>query len=447
MKIGNTPGNTRASDWRGRVDVSALGQGARRAILSALKDRMGALELARAIGVSRVALWRYLKGERDPPGDVIRRALGLMEEEEFHRALRGSELLRALGAVREDGSIDYSVAVEAIGAAMNDEYLRNLVLRLVAERYRDDLKRMLGLSAPRVVLRWTPEFEEYLREEKPRRRVRGDGTIRYYHSLFSRYLEGKELGPELIEEVRASPVAWVRNVFRHYVGFLYDRGDVPDDVYARVMRRVPSRHYSMDVRPYQIDMGRAARTFAFLGERHPTYYLVYRLMLEGGLRVEHAVRILAGFAPEGEVEVPGVPEPVAKLVVRDGFARYYCGFRETTKPCEWAYMSAETLEALRSRAPLRVRREEVSHYAAAHDLLAPKYVRKLAWRMMASSMSREVARFVQSRLGELKVSEARYEDLLSEGDEAYPRYLEALRASGLTARMTWAARAARPRPR
>jgi len=42
-------------------------------------------------------------------------------------------------------------------------------------------------------------------------------------------------------------------------------------------------------------------------------------------------------------------------------------------------------------------------------------------------MPREVARFIQSRFGELKVSEARYEDLLSEADEHYPKYLEKLR--------------------
>jgi intergrase/recombinase len=38
-------------------------------------------------------------------------------------------------------------------------------------------------------------------------------------------------------------------------------------------------------------------------------------------------------------------------------------------------------------------------------------------------MPREVARFVQSRFGELKISEARYEDLLSKADEHYSKYL------------------------
>jgi intergrase/recombinase len=57
----------------------------------------------------------------------------------------------------------------------------------------------------------------------------------------------------------------------------------------------------------------------------------------------------------------------------------------------------------------------------------PKYVRKIAWRLMIKAMPREVARFIQSRFGELRVSEARYEDLLSEADQHYPRYLEKLR--------------------
>jgi intergrase/recombinase len=53
-------------------------------------------------------------------------------------------------------------------------------------------------------------------------------------------------------------------------------------------------------------------------------------------------------------------------------------------------------------------------------------MRKIAWRLMIKVVPREIARFVQSRFGELKVSEARYEDLLSEPDEYYPKYLNCL---------------------
>ncbi|MEM1703988.1 MAG: hypothetical protein QXQ31_08035 [Zestosphaera sp.] len=42
---------------------------------------------------------------------------------------------------------------------------------------------------------------------------------------------------------------------------------------------------------------------------------------------------------------------------------------------------------------------------------------------MVQNVSRRVARFVQSRFGELGISKARYEDLLKSADEYYPRYL------------------------
>jgi intergrase/recombinase len=48
---------------------------------------------------------------------------------------------------------------------------------------------------------------------------------------------------------------------------------------------------------------------------------------------------------------------------------------------------------------------------------------------MIRVISREVARFIQSRFGELKISEARYEDLLSEADEHYPKYLNLLQST------------------
>ncbi len=53
-------------------------------------------------------------------------------------------------------------------------------------------------------------------------------------------------------------------------------------------------------------------------------------------------------------------------------------------------------------------------------MVLPKMIRKIAWRIMVQTIPREVARFIQSRSGELRVSEARYEDLLSEADDTTP---------------------------
>ncbi len=46
-------------------------------------------------------------------------------------------------------------------------------------------------------------------------------------------------------------------------------------------------------------------------------------------------------------------------------------------------------------------KNSVRKYASRNKLLLPKYVRKVAWRLMIKVMPREVARFIQSRLGEL----------------------------------------------
>jgi len=56
-------------------------------------------------------------------------------------------------------------------------------------------------------------------------------------------------------------------------------------------------------------------------------------------------------------------------------------------------------------------------YTKRKGLLSSKYVMKAAWRLMIKAMPKEVARFIQSRFGELKIYEARYEYLLSEADE------------------------------
>jgi len=54
-------------------------------------------------------------------------------------------------------------------------------------------------------------------------------------------------------------------------------------------------------------------------------------------------------------------------------------------------------------------------------------MRKAALRLMVKAVSKEATGFIQSRFGELKTPEARYEDLLSEADEAYPKHLRVLK--------------------
>jgi intergrase/recombinase len=54
------------------------------------------------------------------------------------------------------------------------------------------------------------------------------------------------------------------------------------------MEVVPSRGYKLDVRPYQISLDNIIKIMQYLKQHHEKYYLVYRLMIEGGLRLSHS---------------------------------------------------------------------------------------------------------------------------------------------------------------
>jgi hypothetical protein len=103
------------------------------------------------------------------------------------------------------------------------------------ENFREDLRKMLGMSVAHVVFKWEPGFEEFLRERKKRRKVLDPETIAYYRSLFMKHLEGKTLSEELVEYVVNHENKWLRNVFRHYIQYLYFLRRIPLETYGWVM--------------------------------------------------------------------------------------------------------------------------------------------------------------------------------------------------------------------
>ncbi|MEM1667761.1 MAG: integrase [Thermofilaceae archaeon] len=354
--------------------------------------------------------------------------------EEFAKLVSAGERLRALGIVKEDGSIDYSLALEFVKLILRDEYLKNLVLRFVVQEFKEDIRKMLGVSFAGIKLEWSEDFENFLSERKKRRKVRDPETINYYRNLFKKHLEGKELSEELVEYVANHRNGWLRNVFRHYIQYLYHRRKITPETFGWIMEVVPSRGYKLDVRPYQISLEDVRKTLEFLKENHKLYYTVYRTMLESGARFEHILEMIRTWNPNEVVVIESIDLETERLVCFEdrGFCRYYLGLRGHQKPCEWIYMSRGTIELLKTLAPKDIDRNSVRRYAKRHNLTLPKMFRKVSWRIMVQTMPKEVARFIQSRFGELRVSEARYEDLLTEADKHYPRYIEKLIRESLT---------------
>jgi len=415
-------------EWIHKVNIKGLGDDVRREILRRVKDKLGFNKTVEVLDIAKGSLHNYLNGLRKIPDDVISKALQYLDEKEFNEIVAGIDRLKAVGIIKEDGSIDYSLILQAVALASKDEYLKQAILRFTVENFREDLRKMLGISLSQVVFSWSQGFEEFLRERKKRRKVLDPETIAYYRNLFKKHLEGKTLSEDLINYVINHKNKWLRNVFRHYIQYLYYLRKISPETYGWVMEIVPSRSYKIDVRSYPINIEDLVKTLSVLRENHELYYLVYKLMLEGGLRLSHAIHIIESFNPEEIIEINGLDVETHRLVCFEdkSFCRYYVGLRESVKPCEWAYFSIDTLRLLKEYSGISISRRALTKYVRRRNLLLPKYVRKISWRLMIKVMSREVARFIQSRFGELKISEARYEDLLGEADEHYPRYINLL---------------------
>jgi transcriptional regulator with XRE-family HTH domain len=240
--------------WYTKVNASALSGEARRLILERVKRKLGFEKTLRALGIARGSLYNYLHGVRRVPDNVVYKALQYLGEAELNEIVQGIDRLRAIGVIRGDGSIDYSLILQAIALATRDEYLKQALLKFTVENFREDLRKMLGSSLAHMVFKWEPGFEEFLREWKKRRKIASEETMAYYRSLFKRYLEDKALSEELVEYVVSHENKWLRNVFRHYIQYLYFMRRIPPETYGWLMEVVPSRSYRLDVRPYPINL-------------------------------------------------------------------------------------------------------------------------------------------------------------------------------------------------
>lgn len=80
---------------------------------------------------------------------------------------------------------------------------------------------------------------------------------------------------------------WLRNVFRHYIQYLYHRRRISGETMAWILEVVPSRSYRLDVRPYPFEPSDVLRTVEHLRRSHRLYYAIYRVMLESGARLSH----------------------------------------------------------------------------------------------------------------------------------------------------------------
>mgnify|MGYP000403800114 CR=1 FL=1 len=413
--------------WYARLDLSKLDDDDRFRILEYVVNKVGRVEVQNTLSISRITMWRLLNRQARVDDSKLKLLLNFLSEQEFRDILSSKRILEALNILRTDGTVNYPVVMEILKKATEDEYLKQLIIKFVVDNFREDVKKAVGLFPANIELKWEKGFEEFLREHKKRRKVRRQDTIEYYRKLFIENLEGKQLTPQLIDFVINYRNEWLRNIFRHYIQYLYFRRKIPLETYGWIMEVVPSRTYENKVRIFKIDLELFKKTMDFLRENHELYHLYYLIMYYSGIRLEHVVKLVETYSPDEIVYVEMLDEYTSRLICFENFCRYYLGLKGG-KPCEWVYFPKELVSLLEKHKGTRRDRAAVSKYALRKQLLRPKYLRKLHWRIGKKAIrDKDTLRFIQSRFGELKISEEKYGDLLADADSEYPKLADMLK--------------------
>ncbi len=226
-----------------------------REVLHKLYRQYGSVrKLAEALGASKSSTHRWLKGESILV--LIRMKLcEMLPEEELVQILKGPELLRKYGLVDEEGRLNKPLVLALIDALMQDEALKDEVLNYLLKYYKRDLQERLSEILPKIVLEWSPDFERWLTEKKSK--PISERTLRDYRNLWYRCLEGKVLGWHLLKQLEGNkmlcndgkyhPTGWARQIFRHYIRYLYASGKLDWDTYSRLLLVVPGRRYGRRV--------------------------------------------------------------------------------------------------------------------------------------------------------------------------------------------------------
>jgi len=145
------------------------------------------------------------------------------------------------------------------------------------------------------------------------------------------------------------------------------------------------------------------------------YKAAYRLLLESGLRLIEAVRLVNSFH-----------ELYEKLEMYERFVCVPLFWFRASKKSFYAYFMHETANLLRNNGE-KLSADATSKVCRRYGLVAPKYLRKFAFhKMLELEIPEGVADFIEGRVPKT-IGERHYANLKRLADKYYPRYVEYLK--------------------
>jgi hypothetical protein len=185
--------------WYNRVDITALGDDARRLILEKVKHKLEFTRALEALDVSKGATHNYLHGAK--PGEVVYRALQHLEEGEFKEIARRQRRTDARGDQVARKPRRYDWVEKIIEKGLPDGGRRFILYVLSA--YLVNVKRLSEEEALQVV-------QEFLENS-----CRSHGSYgKIYESFIRgdlRRVKSKDLRPVSLERLRERPRAVLAN--------------------------------------------------------------------------------------------------------------------------------------------------------------------------------------------------------------------------------------------
>ncbi len=101
-------------EWWESIDPSRLSEDARYRVLRYVVEKYGRKKVLEETGLSRVTLWRLLERISPVKPKYVTPLLKLLSQEEFEKLVSARDRLKSIGILREDDTIDYSLALEIL---------------------------------------------------------------------------------------------------------------------------------------------------------------------------------------------------------------------------------------------------------------------------------------------------------------------------------------------
>jgi intergrase/recombinase len=203
----------------------------------------------------------------------------------------------------------------------------------------------------------------------------------------------------------------LRNLFNFYE--VVER--FPEDLLNRFRKAMPKIGTSVDFK--EVTEDDVIETFNRLNGYAFKYRVIYRVILDSGLREAHVLHMIRTFNLD-------------RLENLDEFSRYTLGLERGTKRGFYAYMRKETAEMVKElveKGDIPCRNSVKSFLNRHRELVKPKYIRKFSYnKMVMVGIPETVADFINGR-SPRTVGGRHYMFLKTQADKYYPRYVNYLK--------------------